>query len=221
MVNKKSFSAVLATLVILSVIAGTSITSAQTAVVVGPQNTIVMTAKETPTLSDLVKYLNATNLTATLNNTLKNYTVFAPDNAAFEKINATTLAALANNTTALATILKSHVIVGKADLTVNGTAQTLAGNTITWTTNGTKVQLQGGTNATIVTKNITTSNGQVNIIDTVLQPGAGTTTRPVASAVASAAASAAGGFLGLPGFEALYAVAGLLAVAYLVMRRRK
>src|SRR5665647_2307685 len=109
MVNKKFFSAVLATLVILSVIAGTSITSAQTAVVVGPQNTIVMTAKETPTLSDLVKYLNATNLTATLNNTLKNYTVFAPDNAAFEKINATTLAALANNTTALATILKSHL----------------------------------------------------------------------------------------------------------------
>ncbi|MGZ4929163.1 MAG: PGF-CTERM sorting domain-containing protein [Halobacteriota archaeon] len=34
-------------------------------------------------------------------------------------------------------------------------------------------------------------------------------------------AKAAGGFLGLPGFEALYAVAGLLAVAYLVLRRRK
>jgi len=40
-------------------------------------------------------------------------------------------------------------------------------------------------------------------------------------AVASAAASKAAGFLGLPGFEAVYGVAGLLAVAYLVMRRRK
>ena len=40
-------------------------------------------------------------------------------------------------------------------------------------------------------------------------------------AVASAAASKAAGFLGLPGFEALYGVVGLLAVAYLVMRRRK
>jgi PGF-CTERM protein len=218
MVNKKSFSAVLATLVILSVIAGTSITSAQTAVVVGPQNTIVMTAKETPTLSDLVKYLNATNLTAALNDTTKNYTVFAPNNAAFEKLGNTTLANLANNTTQLATILKSHVIVGKANLTVNGTAQTLAGNTISWTTNGTKVQLQGGTNATIVQKNVNTSNGVVNVIDTVLVPGAGTTTK---QAVASPVASAAGGFLGLPGFEALYAVAGLLAVAYLVIRRRK
>ena len=42
-----------------------------------------------------------------------------------------------------------------------------------------------------------------------------------AGVVASAAASAAGGFLGLPGFEAVYGVVGLLAVAYLVMRRRK
>ena len=40
-------------------------------------------------------------------------------------------------------------------------------------------------------------------------------------AVASAAASKAAGFLGLPGFEAVYGVVGLLAVAYLVMRRRK
>jgi PGF-CTERM protein len=40
-------------------------------------------------------------------------------------------------------------------------------------------------------------------------------------AVASAVASAAGGFLGLPGFEALYAIAGLLVVAYLVIRLRK
>jgi PGF-CTERM protein len=39
--------------------------------------------------------------------------------------------------------------------------------------------------------------------------------------VVSAAASAAGGFLGLPGFEALYAVAGLLVVAFLVILRRK
>jgi transforming growth factor-beta-induced protein len=221
MVNKKSFSAVLATLVVLSVLAGTSITSAQTAVVVGPQKTIVMTAQDTPSLSDLVKYLNATNLTAALNNTLKNYTVFAPDNAAFEKLNATTLAALANNTTALATILKSHVVDGKVNLTKSGNATTLAGNEISWTVNGTKVQLQGGTTVAQVTKNVTTSNGEVYIVDTVLQPGAGTTTRPVASAVASAAASAAGGFLGLPGFEAMYAVAGLLAVAYLVIRRRK
>ncbi len=214
MVSKKSFSAVLASLVILSVIAGTTIASAQTAVVVTPATTIIVTAQETPTLSDFVKYLNATNLTAALNDTTKNYTVFAPDNAAFNKINNTTLAALANNTTQLASILKSHVVVGQVNLTTNGSAQTLAGNTITWTTNGTKVQLAGGTNATVITKNIKTSNGVINIIDSVLIPPAG-------GGTATASATASGGFLGLPGFEAVYAVAGLLAVAYLVMRRRK
>jgi PGF-CTERM protein len=218
MVSKKSFSAVLATLVILSVIAGTSITSAQT--VIATQKTIVMTADETPTLSKLVAALNATNLTAALNDTTKNFTVFAPNDAAFEKLGNTTLNdLLKNNTTTLATILKSHVVVGSVNLTVNGTKETLAGNTIAWNTtaNVTKVQLPGGTNATVTQKNIQTSNGVVNVIDTVLVPGKGTTTKPIASA----AASAAGGFLGLPGFEALYAVAGLLAVAYLVMRRRK
>jgi transforming growth factor-beta-induced protein len=217
MVNKKSFSAILSTLVILSVIAGTSITSAQT--VIATQKTIVMTADETPTLSSLVAALNATNLTAALNDTTKNFTVFAPNDAAFAKLGNTTLNdLLKNNTTTLATILKSHVVVGQVNLTKNGTATTLAGNEISWSVNGTKVQLVGGTNATIVTKNITTSNGVVNVIDTVLVPGKETTTK---AAVASAAASAAGGFLGLPGFEAFYAVAGLLAVAYLVMRRRK
>jgi PGF-CTERM protein len=219
MVSKKSFSAVLATLVILSVIAGTSITSAQT--VIATQKTIVMTADETPTLSNLVAALNATNLTAALNDTTKNYTVFAPNDAAFAKLGNTTLNdLLKNNTTQLATILKSHVVVGSVNLTVNGTKETLAGNTIAWNTTGnvTKVQLPGGTNATVTQKNIATSNGQVNVIDTVLVPGAGTTTR---QAVASAVASAAAGFLGLPGFEALYAVAGLLAVAFLVLRRRK
>ena len=48
---------------------------------------------------------------------------------------------------------------------------------------------------------------------------AGAVKSAVAS-VASAAASKAAGFLGLPGFEAVYGVVGLLAVAYLVMRRR-
>ena len=37
----------------------------------------------------------------------------------------------------------------------------------------------------------------------------------------TASATASGGFLGLPGFEAVYGVVGLLAVAYLVMLRRK
>ena len=41
------------------------------------------------------------------------------------------------------------------------------------------------------------------------------------TSTATASATASGGFLGLPGFEAVYGVVGLLAVAYLVMLRRK
>jgi PGF-CTERM protein len=72
---------------------------------------------------------------------------------------------------------------------------------------------RANTTATNATKNATmnaTKNATTNATKNVTK-----------GVVASAAASAAGGFLGLPGFEALYAVAGLLAVAYLVMRRRK
>jgi hypothetical protein len=64
-----------------------------------------------------------------------------------------------------------------------------------------------------VTANVT-ANATANATKNV-------TAGAVKSAVASAVASAAGGFLGLPGFEALYAVAGLLVVAVLVMLRRK
>jgi PGF-CTERM protein len=48
-----------------------------------------------------------------------------------------------------------------------------------------------------------------------------TTTANATAAAATASATTSGGFLGLPGFEAVYAVAGLLIVAYLVMQRRR
>ena len=46
-------------------------------------------------------------------------------------------------------------------------------------------------------------------------------TKTATTGAATASATASGGFLGLPGFEAVYGVAGLLVVAYLVMLRRK
>jgi PGF-CTERM protein len=63
-----------------------------------------------------------------------------------------------------------------------------------------------------------TANATKNVTSTAT---ANATKNVTKGAVASAVASAAGGFLGLPGFEALYAVVGLLVVAYLVILRRK
>src|ERR1035437_7476449 len=46
-------------------------------------------------------------------------------------------------------------------------------------------------------------------------------TKTATTGTAAAARTGSGGFLGLPGLEAVYGVVGLLAVAYLVMLRRK
>ena len=211
MVSKKVFSAILATLVIIGIVGGSSVAFGQTAT---STTTITQTAQQTADLQTLVSFLKQANLTDTLNNTTANYTVLAPTNAAFAQLNNTTVANLKNNTPALTQILLNHVIAGKVNFTTNGTVTTLAGNTLTYTVNGTTVQFTNGYNATITQKNINATNGVIDTINAVLVPPASATT-------STASATASGGFLGLPGFEAVYAVAGLLAVAYLVMRRRK
>jgi uncharacterized surface protein with fasciclin (FAS1) repeats len=194
MVSKKLFSAVVATAVILSIVGASSIAFAQT-----PINTITQTAVNTPDLSTLVSFLKQANLTEMLNNTTAKYTVLAPDNAAFAKLNNTTIA---------------NVILGTVNFTKNGTVTTLAGNSIPYTVNGTKVTFTSPYNATITQANINTTNGVVDEISGVLVP-------PTVTTTAAASPTASSGFLGLPGFEAIYGVAGLLVVAYLVLQRRK
>jgi uncharacterized surface protein with fasciclin (FAS1) repeats len=210
MVNKKLFSAVVAIAVILSIVGTSSIAFAQ-----APTNTITQTAASTPDLSQLVSFLKQANLTDTLNNKTKNYTVLAPTNAAFAQLNKTTptIADLQNNTPLLKTILLNHVIENKVNFTKNGTVTTLAGNSISYTVNGTKVTFGGPYNATLTGTNITTSNGAVYEISSVLVP-------PSVTSTAAATTSTSSGFLGLPGFEILPAVTGLLVVAYLILRRR-
>ena len=209
MVSKKLFSAVVATAMILSIVAGSSIALAQ-----APTNTITQTAVNTPDLSMLVSFLKQANLTEMLNNTTVKYTVLAPDNAAFAKLNNTTIANLKNNTPELTQVLLNHVILGTVNFTKNGTVTTRAGNSIPYTVNGTKVTFTSPYNATITLANINTTNGVVDEIGSVLVPPSVTTT-------AAATTSTSSGFLGLPGFEAIYGVAGLLVVAYLVLQRRK
>jgi len=210
MVSTKLFSAALAILVILGLVGGSTVAFGQATAT--STTTISQTAASTSDLSTLVSFLKQANLTETLNNTTVNYTVLAPNNAAFAKLNNTTVANLKNNTPLLTQILLNHVILGKVNFTKNGTVTTLAGNTLTYTVNGTTVQFTNGYNATIVQKNVNATNGVIDVVSGVLIPPSGT---------ATASATASSGFLGMPGFEAVYAVAGLLAVAYLLMRRRK
>ncbi|HYC19586.1 MAG TPA: fasciclin domain-containing protein [Candidatus Bathyarchaeia archaeon] len=217
MVNKKLFSIILATLVTVGVVGGASVAFAQTAVVT--KTTIVTTAESQPqTFSDLVKALNATNLTATLNNTTQNFTVFAPSNAAFVSSlgNVTLNDLMTNNTPRLSTILMSHVVSGRQNLTTNGSATTLSGLAINWTVTarGSQVQL-GNSTANFTGPAVNTTNGLVQPIDGVLTPPTSVTS------TAAATTSTSSGFLGLPGFEIFPAVSGLLVVAYLMLRRRR
>ncbi len=220
MVSKKLFSAALVTALVLSVIGGSSIAFAQTSTTTTTptlRDTITDIAQNNTNLSTLVKLLVLANLTSTLDGP-GNFTLLAPSNDAFAKLSNKTLADLQNNSTALKTTLLYHVIPKKLfanNFSGNGTLTTVNGLSLPYSVNGTKVVLGSGNNTATVTKaDINATNGEIHIIDGVLQPPAG-------AAATTASASASGGIGGLPGFEAIYAVAGLLAVAYLVIRRRK
>ncbi len=227
MVSKKLFSAVLVTVMILSVIGGSTAAFAQQTTMVTrttttTTTTITQTAQGAPDLSTLVKLLLlATNFSgnksaAQVLNETGNYTVLAPTNEAFALLNNTTLADIQSNHTRLNDVLGYHVIAGPVDLTVNKTYKAVDGKDVNIVVNGTTVTAGSGNNtATLSKTSINTSNGRVYTIDKVLTPPVG------AVSISTAAASPAAGAFGLPGFEAVYAVAGLLAVAYLVLRRRK
>jgi PGF-CTERM protein len=211
MVSKKLFPAVLATVMILSIVGSTATfaqnqTSSATA---KPTQSITQIIANDTNFTTLARLLNKTNLTGA-KFPPGNYTLFAPTNDAFSKVDASTLARWQNNTTALKEVLWYHFIPKKllsSNFSGSGTLTTVNGYTVPYSVDGTKIKVD---NATITKADINATNGVIHVIDSVMIPP-----------TATASATAAGGFLGLPGFEALYVVAGLVVVAYLVTRRRK
>jgi uncharacterized surface protein with fasciclin (FAS1) repeats len=216
MVSKKLFSAIAAALVIVSIVGVSSVAFAQTQTTTAtaqPTQTVAQIAENNTNFTTLVSLLKKANLTDMLNGP-GNFTLFAPTNAAFAKVNASTLADLQNNTPALNTLLLYHVVPEKLlanNLTGSGTLPTANGFSLPYSVSGTTIQVG---NATVTEADINATNGVIHVINGVLIPPSGTTT-------ATAPATASSGFLGLPGFEIFPAVAGLLVVAYLMLRRRK
>jgi PGF-CTERM protein len=214
MVSKKLFSAVLTTLVILSIVGGSSVALAQTLTSTGtakPTQNLPQTLANNSNLTNFTNLLKKANISQVLG--IGNYTILAPDNAAFSKVNPSTLASWQNNTTALKEMLWYHVIprekIQSSDFSGSGTLTTVNGLSVPYSVDGTKIKVD---NATVTKADVNATNGVIHVIDSVMIPR---------TATATASPTVAGGFLGLPGFEALYAVAGLLVVAYLVIRRRK
>ena len=216
MVSKKLFSAVVALVVLLSIVGASSVAFAQTQTTTAtakPTQTIAQIAESGRNFTTLVSLLKIANLTNVLSGP-GNYTVFAPDNAAFAKVNASTLANLQNNKTALTNLLLYHVVPTKllaSNFTGSGTLTTLNGLSLPYSVSGTTIMVG---NATVTKTDINATNGVIDVINGVLIPPSGAT-------IATASPTTSSGFLGLPGFEAFPGIVGLLVVAYLVLQRRK
>jgi len=147
------------------------------------QPNIVALAAGTDSLSTLVAAVTAAGLVETLSGPGP-FTVFAPDNAAFDKLPDGTVDTLVKpeNKAALTSILTYHVVAAEvmaADVLEliaagNGTAtiDTVNGGQLTAAVvNGAVVltDANGGT-STVTATDIDASNGVVHLIDTVVMP---------------------------------------------------
>ena len=148
-----------------------------------PTKNVVQNASAAPNLSTLVAAVKAAGLVDTLSGPGP-FTVFAPDNDAFNKLPAGTVDTLVKpeNKDQLTKILTYHVVPGRMDSKAiakaikkgHGTAtlKTVQGGTLTAKMDGSKLVLtdeKGGT-STVTTADVYQSNGVAHVIDTVLMP---------------------------------------------------
>jgi uncharacterized surface protein with fasciclin (FAS1) repeats len=141
-----------------------------------PTQDIVEIASSDEQFSTLVTAVSAAGLVETLQGEGP-FTVFAPTNAAFEKLPAGTVESLLEpaNKDQLAGILTYHVVPGSvmsSDLSDGQKVKTVQGNELTVRISGGTVQLEDATGArsTVTKTDIKASNGVIHVIDTVVMP---------------------------------------------------
>ena len=129
---------------------------------------ILAAANRSPQLSTLVTAVKQSRLADTLTAT-DDITVFAPNNKAFEREDATTLARILASRSRLTDTLLLHVVPGRlSPAQLPGTHRTLSGESITVQGSSDEFQIDG--KASIVCGNVQTANGVVYVIDQVLLP---------------------------------------------------
>jgi uncharacterized surface protein with fasciclin (FAS1) repeats len=137
------------------------------------QNPVAVAASNNPELSTLTAALSGklnpqVDLVDTLNS--GQYTVFAPTDAAFNKLPAATLDDLKTNSDKLKSILTYHVVSGQlSPAQVDGSHPTVQGAPVNVTGNGDGLKVN---NAGLVCGGVPTANATVYMIDTVLMPPA-------------------------------------------------
>ncbi|WP_182422152.1 fasciclin domain-containing protein [Aureimonas sp. ME7] len=148
-----------------------------------PMKTIPENASKASNLTTLVAAVKAAGLAETLSGSGP-FTVFAPTNAAFEKLPAGTVDELLKpeNKAKLTKILTYHVVPAKATsaeamsmIKADGgkhNVTTVSGDTLTLQMKGDKLEVfdESGNAATVTQADVLQSNGVVHVIDTVLMP---------------------------------------------------
>ena len=148
-----------------------------------PDKTIPENASQAKNLTTLVAAVKAAGLVDTLASPGP-FTVFAPTNAAFEKLPAGTVDKLVqpDQKATLTKILTYHVVAGKMDsaaiakaIAAGGgmaTLKTVEGGTLTAKMNGTSLVVtdEKGGSAMVETADVYQSNGVAHVIDSVLMP---------------------------------------------------
>jgi uncharacterized surface protein with fasciclin (FAS1) repeats len=138
------------------------------------QDPVAVAASNNPLLTTLTSAVSGklnpnVNLVDTLNGS--EFTVFAPTDAAFAKIDPATLDKLKTDSDLLTKILTYHVVDGQASPTaVVGDHKTLDGASVKVTGSGAGLKIN---DAGLVCGGVKTANATVYMIDTVLMPPAG------------------------------------------------
>ncbi|HKV18322.1 MAG TPA: fasciclin domain-containing protein [Mycobacterium sp.] len=134
---------------------------------------VAVAASNNPMLTTLTKAVSGqlnpdVNLVDTLNG--GEFTVFAPTDDAFAKIDPATIEKLKTDSALLTSILTYHVVPGQASpMQVVGTHKTVQGADVHVTGMGNDLKVN---DASVVCGGVSTANAQVYMIDTVLMPPA-------------------------------------------------
>lgn len=148
---------------------GTESSQVESSEEAAPSQNIVEVASSDEQFSTLVTAVQEAGLVETLSGEGP-FTVFAPTNAAFEKLPEGTLEDLLSKPEELKKVLTYHVVSGEvkaADVVKLSEATTVNGAKVDISVNGDVVKVN---NATVTKTDIMTSNGVIHVIDTVLLP---------------------------------------------------
>ena len=136
------------------------------------QDPVAVAASNNPVLTTLTAAVSGqlnpdVNLVDTLNGS--EFTVFAPTDEAFAKIDPATIESLKTDSATLTSILTYHVVPGQIEpADIVGTHTTVQGSDLEVTGSGDELMVNG--TAMVICGGVQTANATVYLIDTVLMP---------------------------------------------------